>query len=675
MKRIYILIICFLIIILPSSCTKNTYIVELEVDQFFSNNGFNVTATNQIKEGTKFSFPSFNDFKFINYQYHLDDEKYIILKKENQVSYLGWIDTTTKEELPQQITISSAINAKINYQMITNTSTIILNLNGGTINPESLHQQFDQTYELFSANKTDHIFLGWCTDEQLTSELITTLDFSEPQTYTLYAKYQAASSSVDYLISCLPEYQKITYSDIEQIEYVYRLYNDLSNEDKALIYNYDILAKAYAKCQSLKKVQNIINLIDELPNLKSIVAADKFEMEELKTLYDELSTSEKALVTNYNQFEQKYSQAVSAYEEWNPLAVKYDLEVLALPLYPSSVYTDDIKFLYERYHSTSQANKDLVSLLKLRERIDLIYENLQTNNKKNIEYIINLPGDMSKNVKSKKELFESFFTDFYHYILYYHGTTKLEENNIRSLSDFLDLASDMNGGGTTNMRGIGNIACEYLLKKDINGVISNQPVTTFVGYCYQNNLYKDVLEFFINFFAYWRIDEGYANTSNYGADFFAESWAPTVDIAKFFYYDVETSYVKSDRMIDCLTNIAGVVYGMTSNTLPTDLRLRGYHFAGWYLTSDFTGEQITSLPDTSNGKVKLYAKWIVNDDQQQKDLAAMTEIYIYNLTTTKAVVTKSTVSYARMMYDKLTAEYKKLITNYLQLEELERLVN
>ena len=119
------------------------------------------------------------------------------------------------------------------------------------------------------------------------------------------------------------------------------------------------------------------------------------------------------------------------------------------------------------------------------------------------------------------------------------------------MDDFVALACNFNGAGASNLYGIGNIAGRYMLEKDINGILENQPENTFFGYCYQNNMYEELLPFFIRFFAYWRIDEGYANSNNYGADIFAEGWAPTVDIAKFFYYDENTSYVKTERMLDC----------------------------------------------------------------------------------------------------------------------------
>jgi uncharacterized repeat protein (TIGR02543 family) len=211
-----------------------------------------------------------------------------------------------------------------------------------------------------------------------------------------------------------------------------------------------------------------------------------------------------------------------------------------------------------------------------------------------------------------------------------------------------------------------------MIKKDINGILENQKIDSFFGFCYKNNIYTDLLPFFINFFAYWRIDERYANTSNYGADIFAEGWAPVVDIAKFFYYDEETSYVKTERMIDCLTNTATVAYGM-EGMLPTNLKLRGYIFEGWYDNPNFEGNKVTNVSLNGN-KVYLYAKWSVDVNQQEEDFKNLVDIYIYNLTTKKAVVNSTTVGYVKDMYNKLTKQsqnslkyledYKKLVEKY-----------
>jgi uncharacterized repeat protein (TIGR02543 family) len=129
-------------------------------------------------------------------------------------------------------------------------------------------------------------------------------------------------------------------------------------------------------------------------------------------------------------------------------------------------------------------------------------------------------------------------------------------------------------------------------------------------------------------------------------------------------------------MKDCFNNTATVVYGLLPTTpnvgmsLPTDLTLRGYIFDGWYDNPEFTGSRITKITDTSE-KIILYAKWIVDEDQVQKDNAEIVDIYIYNLTTTPAVQNKKTVQYVRNMFNALSKEGASLVENYNTLIQLE----
>lgn len=340
-----------------------------------------------------------------------------------------------------------------------------------------------------------------------------------------------------------------------------------------------------------------------------------------------------------------------------------------LPYNTSYNDKNDIEYISNLYNQLDAETQALITnydvLLNKLEVINAIEANVSE-----ITYVL---GD---NIYlNREELFNNFFSDFYNYIITYHGSEYLEEKGIMNITDFLNLASDYNAGNG-QMREIGNIASRYMLVKDLNGILANQPETAFFGYCYKNNLYVDLLPFFIRFFAYWRIDEKYANSSNYGADTFAEGWAPTVDIAKFFYYDSETTYVKSDRMLDCFNNTSNVVYGNLPTELhkdmilPTGLKLRGYIFAGWYDNPNFEGKPIVKIEDISK-KVILYAKWIKDDEQQQKDLAELVDIYIYNLTTKPADACRRTVQYVRDMYDELSDYGKSLVYNYSTLLEYE----
>ena len=64
--------------------------------------------------------------------------------------------------------------------------------------------------------------------------------------------------------------------------------------------------------------------------------------------------------------------------------------------------------------------------------------------------------------------------------------------------DFLDLAGDFNGGGTSNCYGIGNLAGRYLLNKDINGILENQKDNCFFGFCfYFFSIIRNIMDNFI----------------------------------------------------------------------------------------------------------------------------------------------------------------------------------
>ncbi len=598
MKKRYILILFLISILLLTSCKKEMYVIELEMDKIIQDS-LKINPIYQVKKDKKYSFPSFDEFDYVTYQYHLDDEKYIILKKENTISFIGWVDSNTNELLNQEIEVSANINAVLKYETIVkNKQTIILNLNNGDIDPATLNPTFKQNYEVLKPIRKDYTFLGWCSDESLTSEFITSLDFTKENNYHLYAKYEANIDSVERLINNLPLVEEIKEENIEQIEYAYSLYIDLNNEDKTLLSNPNILLNAYQRCLAIKKINEIIRLIDELPTVDKVISTDKFKTDEILRLYNELTYDEQNEVTNFDKFMQVHEQAEYWYAMWSSIAMHYDERVLKLPLYPSSDYARDIETFYRLY--TQSIDEDqLTPLLKLGDRVELIYENLKKLENSKIEYVFNTTVSYAKTVQSKQQLFNSFFTDFYHYIILYHGTSKLEANNINSLEDFLNLASNLNE--------IGNVVSEYLLQSDINGKLSNQPKTTFIGFCYKNNLYIDVINHLIKFFEYWQIGEG-----NENINFFSDSVVTTTNIAQFFYYDQETSPIKTEEVIDYLNNIAGVVYGLENNLFTNDLSLRGYSFKGWYLTNDFSGEQVTSLPETNDEKIILYAKWEIN---------------------------------------------------------------
>lgn len=216
---------------------------------------------------------------------------------------------------------------------------------------------------------------------------------------------------------------------------------------------------------------------------------------------------------------------------------------------------------------------------------------------------------------SKKDLYTSFFTDFYNFIIEQGGNEKLLENNITSVEEFLNVGLDYDYGNG-RMRGLANIVSSYFLNIEIGGTLDSQPTDKFIGYCYQNNKYVEFIEFLITFFAWWREDEGYTTSTNNGSDFFASSWAALVDTQKFFYYDENTSYVDSIRVLNCFKYIPGVfnTSGLIENYFgESSLKVRelyavGYEFVGYYPNSDYTGDIIEELLNCNESTYTVYVK-------------------------------------------------------------------
>ena len=183
---------------------------------------------------------------------------------------------------------------------------------------------------------------------------------------------------------------------------------------------------------------------------------------------------------------------------------------------------------------------------------------------------------------SKKELFEHFFGDFYEFILSHDGQADLESHNIHCLEDFYNYA-DWNADGKDSCYAMGFSFHKYYLTPVEGDTLENQPDSTFIGYCYKNNLYKDFLNFLVTFFAWWRNDEGCTTFDpyNHADDFFNSSWAALVDTCKLFYLSAQTVYHwQSFRVKYALDNIPGVLLQYPIDE-DDELIVAGYEFLGY----------------------------------------------------------------------------------------------
>ncbi len=212
---------------------------------------------------------------------------------------------------------------------------------------------------------------------------------------------------------------------------------------------------------------------------------------------------------------------------------------------------------------------------------------------------------------SKKDLFNHFFGTFYDFIKEHNGQGDLEAKKIYTKEQFLEFASDWNADGMDSCYGLGFGFHKYYATANGDYHIENQPVDTYLGYLYHNNIMKDFVVFLVSFFAYWRNDEGCTcfNPYNKCDNMFVSSWAALVDTAKLFCLDDDTVYWwQSFRVKYCLNHIPGVILTDFNESiefvetleLPL-IKVAGYKFEGWFLNPE---KQVF----TANDNVTVYAK-------------------------------------------------------------------
>lgn len=229
---------------------------------------------------------------------------------------------------------------------------------------------------------------------------------------------------------------------------------------------------------------------------------------------------------------------------------------------------------------------------------------------------------------SKKALFKAFYGSFYDFIKTHGGQKDLEANNIKNVEDFYQFA-DFYAGGKKECYAMGFAFYPYFLSARMDGSLETEPVTSFIGYCYHNNLFKSFIEFLINYFAYWRNDEGCTcmDPYNYADNFFVSSWAALVDTTKLFYFDSDTVYFwHSYRIKYILDHIPGTFLSEVPTTgLPT-LKVAGYQFLGWY---DSDKEDKKALTKTDGVEVAYaYFKQMDFYNYWEKEEKKIKKVYV-----------------------------------------------
>lgn len=189
--------------------------------------------------------------------------------------------------------------------------------------------------------------------------------------------------------------------------------------------------------------------------------------------------------------------------------------------------------------------------------------------------------------KSKEDLRDAFFGEFYKFIKKHNGEADLEAHDIKSKEDFIKYA-DWYADGKENCYAMGFSFHKYYLEEKIGGKLEEQSSKYFIGWCVKHHKFEDFINFLITFFAWWRNDEGCTRFDpyNYGDDFFAGSWPSLVDTCKLFYFTAETVFHwQSFRVKYACSHIPGVILKQPKN-LEDRMYVAGYEFKGFEVVDE-----------------------------------------------------------------------------------------
>lgn len=203
---------------------------------------------------------------------------------------------------------------------------------------------------------------------------------------------------------------------------------------------------------------------------------------------------------------------------------------------------------------------------------------------------------------AKESLKYSFLKELYDFVLRKYPHAKLKDIDFE---DFFNYPPYL----------IGRYAGEYFLNETSSGYPENQSPKYFIGYCIENQLFIDLIEELIVFFALWRTTEGCKEDK--AELFFANSWAALVDSAKYFYFktheELEASseapaIKKSEEIWDYLSNVPKIYENqykkdkVKGKVIPFK---KNASFSGWYLDEECK----VAFDGKAKQNLDLYPKW------------------------------------------------------------------
>lgn len=205
---------------------------------------------------------------------------------------------------------------------------------------------------------------------------------------------------------------------------------------------------------------------------------------------------------------------------------------------------------------------------------------------------------------NKDDIYVAYYSYFYDFL---KNHTECDLENV-SLEDFLVQGKTWTLNGRSDMYHFGDKYGRYYLSRQVGGTLEEQDENHFMGYCYKNGKFIDLIHHLETFFEYWRTDEGYTGSEsdpeNLGNDFYAEPWASMVDTAKFFYFTADTlqdkyAWFTSARVKEALDNIPNTLLELKNAKI---VKGEGYTLdnSSNYILEFFLDEEATTPVDKIN---------------------------------------------------------------------------
>ena len=234
-------------------------------------------------------------------------------------------------------------------------NTITFDANGGTCETASMQvSEGGVLAELPEAAKNGAVFAGWYT-EQTGGDVVTTETVFVADT-TVYAHWVVDTTPIPVVEEKINAIGDVTLESEDAIKAAREAYDALTDEQKALVSNYDVLVAAEARYAQLVDEAAAEHVIDLINGIGKVNKNSGTAIKAARDAYDALTPAQKKLVSNYQTLldaEKRYEELttpvnpVGPSKPSKPSASDTDQKLPFTDVAKSDWYYDGVKYAYE----------------------------------------------------------------------------------------------------------------------------------------------------------------------------------------------------------------------------------------------------------------------------------------------------------------------------------------